>query len=362
MRKRFGFPNLKNLRYSNCWEDTEILLAGLPQGAGKRFLSILSGGDNTFSMLVLDPEVIEGADFCFEQTAVCHLKKTAIKHLSRAEVIRLLGIRHCSDRVMIYRKIRQYLPEDIIGYWDKHTDIIDAGIVYAGKFENYFMVFAKYLAPFLFSKRKIQKLFSEMSDTERKRFYFSVWDSPMYRNIMRMFFSRRLMTMIGRDPAFFKHVDGGVSKHVKKRVDRAMSTIPAAVNPYLHFILYGRYDSVLPFYLQKGNFSRIKKNIDRLNIHHCVIQDMMKENMKYDGYNLSDIFEYMDEETVSEIYKMILASANQGARLVYWNMMVKREAPEESAKQIIRKTELEYKLFSMNKAFFYERLIIEEKK
>ena len=41
------------IRYANCWEDASVLLQALNIGPGKRYISIASGGDNTFSLLLL---------------------------------------------------------------------------------------------------------------------------------------------------------------------------------------------------------------------------------------------------------------------------------------------------------------------
>jgi S-adenosylmethionine-diacylglycerol 3-amino-3-carboxypropyl transferase len=46
-----------------------------------------------------------------------------------------------------------------------------------------------------------------------------------------------------------------------------------------------------------------------------------------DGFNLSDIFEYMSPEMFETVYGSILAAAAPGARLVYWNMMAPRRVP-----------------------------------
>lgn len=360
MRKVFGFPNLKNLRYSNCWEDTDVLLSAMPEGKSKKFLSILSGGDNSFSLLTLNPEKVTGVDFCFEQTAVCHLKKAAIKHLEYNNVLKLLGFRQCRKRHSIYLLIRQYMPDDIADFWDNNADILNEGILYAGRFENYFMIFAKYIIPVLFTRKKVHMLFAEMNSRQRHDFYYRSWDSPLYKTVLKMFFSRRLMAMLGRDPAFFRHVEGGISKHIKKRVDNALSRIPASSNPYLHFIMFGHFGNILPHYLKKENFRVIKRNIDRLEINKCGIEDVLN-NVEFDGYNLSDIFEYMDEEQTERIYRKLLGAGKRGCRFVYWNMMVPREAPEVCSKDVKRIAHLESKLYAMNKAFFYERLVIEEK-
>ena len=54
--------NFDIIRYANCWEDADILLAGLSPASGSKVLSIGSAGDNSFSFLVTDPELVAAVD------------------------------------------------------------------------------------------------------------------------------------------------------------------------------------------------------------------------------------------------------------------------------------------------------------
>ena len=43
------------IRYAQCWEDADVLLAGLAVQPGDVCLSIGSGGENSLSLLTRDP-------------------------------------------------------------------------------------------------------------------------------------------------------------------------------------------------------------------------------------------------------------------------------------------------------------------
>jgi S-adenosylmethionine-diacylglycerol 3-amino-3-carboxypropyl transferase len=79
-----------------------------------------------------------------------------------------------------------------------------------------------------------------------------------------------------------------------------------------------------------------------------------------DGFNLSDIFEYMSPEVFETVYGSILAAAAPGARLVYWNMMAPRRVPPAHRVRVRTLDEVEDRLKAMDKAFFYSDFVVEE--
>ena len=81
---------------------------------------------------------------------------------------------------------------------------------------------------------------------------------------------------------------------------------------------------------------------------------------KADGFNLSDIFEYMSPEVFEDVYASIISAANPGARLVYWNMMVPRRKPSSFTAQVATQKSLEDIGKSQDKAFFYSDYVVEE--
>ena len=50
----------------------------------------------------------------------------------------------------------------------------------------------------------------------------------------------------------------------------------------------------------------------------------LKFKIPFMFFNLSDIFEYMDQQTFIRVAENILSHAGHHARIAYWNMLVPR--------------------------------------
>ena len=80
----------------------------------------------------------------------------------------------------------------------------------------------------------------------------------------------------------------------------------------------------------------------------------------FDAYNLSDIFEYMSEESMKNIYETILNKSNKNAKVMYWNMLVDRKCPKEFSEKIeynisVSDIYLILNNFLLNSAWFLEK-------
>ena len=51
-----------------------------------------------------------------------------------------------------------------------------------------------------------------------------------------------LVGRLGRDPEFFRYVQGSVSDRILSRARHALTVLPTHENPYLQFILNGQLD------------------------------------------------------------------------------------------------------------------------
>ena len=85
-------------------------------------------------------------------------------------------------------------------------------------------------------------------------------------------------------------------------------------------------------------------------------------NIKFDAFNLSDIFEYMSDDIFKNIAKEMLEYANPKARFAYWNMLVTRQIAEIFPDEINNLKELSENLYAKDKAFFYKAFYIDEVK
>jgi S-adenosylmethionine-diacylglycerol 3-amino-3-carboxypropyl transferase len=233
----------------------------------------------------------------------------------------------------------------------------------AGKFERYFAAFRTRVLPWVHSRACVEALLAPGKSLEDRRdFYRRWWESWRWRLFFKIFFSRAVMGRFGRDPAFFRYVQGSVSRRILERSRHALSELAPAENPYLQWILTGRHTTALPHALRAENFDLIRKNLDRLDVQQCSIEEYLAAHpvLRFDHFNLSDIFEYMSEENYGSLLQLLVDHANPGARLLYWNMLVPRSRPESMADRLRPLHKLGAELLLRDKAFFYSRVVVEE--
>ena len=353
-RARFDY-----VRYANVWEDADVLCQALQPGPGKRILSIASGGDNSFA-LAADGANVVAVDLSPAQLAMCELKRAAIRALDHAELLAFIGVRESAGRLDTYRALAGQLPDDARAFWDARPLDVRHGIVHAGKFERYFATFRRRVVPLIHSRRVVAELLAAKDRHARIAFYEQVWDSWRWRVTFRLFFSRAIMGLMGRDPEFFRYVEGSVAEKILTRAEYAFTVLPTHTNPYLNFIFTGHFGSALPRYLEPARYAQLRAGMDRVTFVRGAVQDVAVRHAPFDGFNLSDLFEYLDPATCADIYRTLLDTARPAARLAYWNMLVPRRRPDSAADRVRSLDERAAALFAVDRAFFYSALVLEE--
>jgi S-adenosylmethionine-diacylglycerol 3-amino-3-carboxypropyl transferase len=349
------------IRYANCWEDADILYRALSPGPGGRILSIASAGDNSFALAAGGAEVL-AADLSGAQLALAELKRAALYRLDHDDVLGFLGIRPSAKRRAIYDDLRARLPRMAQEYWDARRQVVEDGVVHAGKFERYFQIFRRWVLALVHPRSTVLALLDARDRSQRAAFYENVWNNRRWRTIFAVFFSQTVMGRLGRDPEFFRYVDGPVSQRILSRVRHALIELPTHDNPYLEYILTGNFGRALPRYLRPENFEAVRRGLDRITFSEGPIEEVGRTYGAggFSGFNLSDIFEYMDEALSARIYGALLALSRPGARLAYWNMLVPRRRPAEHAARVDSLDQLADQLLTEDRAFFYSRFVVEE--
>jgi S-adenosylmethionine-diacylglycerol 3-amino-3-carboxypropyl transferase len=207
-------------------------------------------------------------------------------------------------------------------------------------------------------------LLAAKSEPEREEFYRRRWNTRSWRLMFRVFFSRRVMGRLGRDPEFFRYVEGSVADRILSRARYALTALPTHENPWLDYILTGNFTQALPPYLEPGMYAKVRDGLSRLTLHLGPIEEAAEQHRGagFDGFNLSDIFEYLDAATSAGLYERLLASARPGARLAYWNMLVPRACPTPTscATRVQPLTAQAAELWARDRAFFYRGFVLEE--
>jgi S-adenosylmethionine-diacylglycerol 3-amino-3-carboxypropyl transferase len=320
---------------------------------------VASAGDNALALLALDPAEVVAVDRSAAQLACLELRMAAIRRLEEAGLLAFLGVTPARDRLGLYRELRADLSPAAQAFWDASPRRVERGIIHAGRFERYLDLFRRWLLPLIHSRAKVRSLLEPRSRAERERFYDDEWNTWRWRALFRLFFSRAVMARLGRDPTFFAHVEGSVAEALLARTRRALTTLPTDSNPYLARVVTGTYPpKARPRYLRSEQLPVIRARLDRLRCLEGALPGAAEG--RYHGFNLSDIFEYMGADEFEQCYSALVDHASSGARIVYWNMMVRRRCPPRAADRACSLEPVAGELHARDKVWFYRSLEVDE--
>ena len=354
--------NFAAIRYAQCWEDADVLVKALDLQPQHTCLSIASAGDNTLALLSQAPAQVIAIDLSAAQLACLSLRVAAYRELEHHELLELMGSRASRRREALYQRCRPLLSSDARAFWDSHADDIANGIGGAGKFERYFALFRYRILPLLHSPEQRLELLRDKPQLERATFYETVWNTWRWRATCKLFFSRFVMGRLGRDPAFFKYVEGNVAARILARTQYAATELNPADNPYVQWILTGQHLTALPFALRPENFDAIRNNLARLEVRQQSLEQFLADQPAntIDRFNLSDVFEYVSPASYHGLLQELVRVSRNHARMAYWNLLAQRRRPASMAAVLNPLDELAQPLFRQDKAFFYQDFILEE--
>jgi S-adenosylmethionine-diacylglycerol 3-amino-3-carboxypropyl transferase len=353
-RARFDY-----IRYANVWEDADVLCDALEPRPGRRILSIASGGDNSFALAEAGADVV-AVDLNPAQLAMVELKRVAIRTLEYDDLLGFIGVNPDTRRLKTYAGLSRSLTSSVRGFWDARPHDVELGVIHAGKFERYFAFFRRRIVPLFHDRQTILRLLAPKDRRERIVFYETVWDNWRWRLMFRLFFSRRVMGLMGRDPEFFRYVEGDVADRIMQRARYAFTELPTDTNPYLNFIFTGTFGPVLPRYLARERYQTLREALPRITLVRGAVEQVAETHGPFDGFNLSDIFEYLDPLNSAAIYRTLLDASRPAARLGYWNMLVPRRRPEALAHRVTSLVDEADALLARDRAFFYSAFVLEQ--
>lgn len=360
---RADFTSL--IRYAQCWEDSDILLRALEIQPGDTCVSIASAGDNSLSLLSRQPGRVIAVDLNPAQLACVALRVAGFTALTHPELLRFLGSFEASgdERLELYQRCRPNLPAEHAAYWDARPAILRVGVATAGKFEAYFRLFRRWVLPLVHRRRAVLELLEPRTLEGRRKFYGQRWNTWRWRLMFSAFFSRTVMGRLGRDPELFRYVEGSVANRILGRSEHALTELDPSANPYLHQILTGQHTPhALPHALRPENFDVIRAHLHRFEYRLATVEQVLDTlpGASVHRYNLSDIFEYMSEDSYRQLLIRLIRHGRPGGRLAYWNMLVPRSRPDDLAPALKALPDLAAELLAEDKAFFYSRFVIEE--
>jgi len=312
-------------------------------------------------LLAHGPRAVIAIDRSAAQLACLALRVAAYRKLDDDELVAFLGARPTPHRAQFYARCRPELGASERDFWDERPRLVADGVGNAGRFESYLTSFRRWILPLVHDREQIAELLAPKSRAERERFFVRTWDTPRWRMLFALFFSRAVMGRLGRERVYFAHAQANLVTHLAERVRYALVELDPATNPYLQWILTGGYGDALPFALRPPNIARIRRYLDRLQWQRCSLETFVGQpGGAIDRFALSDVFEYVDAENYAKLLGQIVDRSARGARLAYWNMLVDRTRPEELAAVLIPREAEAARLHARDNAFFYRRFVIED--
>lgn len=350
------------INYSMCWEDPEVLNRALEISNKDDVLSIVSGGENLFAILLNNPKSLVGIDINKEQIYIAKLKIAAIKTLNFEEFIQFLGFNSYDNRLNLFNKIKSNLTNEEIEYWKNHNNFIDRGIIHCGKFERYLEKFRRYFLPLIISKKKINQFLDLDSSEDQEEFYKKYWNTWRFRLIFRLFFSKKSIKK-GRDKQYFNYSKKeNISDHYFMRTKYALTKIPIKTNYFMQYILTGKILASFKYhpYLDRDNFKLLKQSVDKIKFINRSVNEYIKEqgDNKFSKFNLSDIFELNSQNEYENLMEEIIRLSKKNGKVCYWNNLVPRFKHIKN-KNLIIDNFTSNNLHSKDRVHFYSRFILE---
>jgi len=356
------------LLYGACWEDLAVARAALRIPRGGLVVAIGSAGDNVIGLLLDDPGRVVAVDLNPSQTALVELKLATLRDAPNELAVFVGGVPAASGRASArldrYEALRPTLSAAAVRHWDARSADIEAGVIHTGRFERYLAWFRRGLLPVAPGRHAVLRMLAAADVAEQRRIYRDEWDSPAWRSLFRIFFSRRLMAAVGRDPAFFDQVSGGsVGAHFLERAIEGLTATPIRRNPFVTYILEGQYriPDAAPTYLQPEHATVLAARAHRVGVVNGSLLELLDElpDGVVDAFYLSDIFELVNPTGYEAILGAIARTGRPGARLCYWNNLVPRTRPERLADRLSSEAGLADRLHAADRGFIYSRFVVE---
>lgn len=312
------------LRRAQSWEDADVVLRALQVQPGDACLSVVSGGDNTLSLLVEGPERVVALSTSPADLACLELKMAAFRALNHPALLELLGARPSTRRRYLYGRARDFLSPSARKFWDDRPDAIAHGVGNAGRLEQLFAFLRRYVLPATQSKETLAQLGGPLDSAQRRTLFEERFMNWRWRLLLRGVLSRSMLERFGCDTPGVQALasSGQLVDVVCARFEQLMVDQDPSQNPYLHWLLHGSFGDVLPHALRPENFELIQHRLDRIELRRASVETHLEEAgpLAYDRFHLGSIHARL---SVSESLRLMTAVAHagrRGGRVVHWEL------------------------------------------
>lgn len=308
--------------YSVQNEDYETELAVLRRidaGVPLRVLMVASSGENVLSVLTQsNVAAVYAVDLNPAQLHLCHLRQTAVFHLSRDEQLQLLaadpataGIGNGAERLALYAKLRPALPEATRAFWDERQEQeLAFGVQHVGRNEVCMHDLQERLAAAGFAPLK-----RPLTDPE-----LPTWQT-CYTELMTPTYMRDLFGLPSE--ALAARI-ASIAPHLATCHFRALQQPQAETNPFVTTVFANRYaagDPGLPLYLQADGQTALRQ-LGTAGRLHLIAGNMLEQlpllaaAEPFDCISLSNIADWMTAEQFAATIELAMGCLRSGGAVL----------------------------------------------
>ena len=345
----FAFSKLV---YPQIWEDPDVDREALALKAGDRLIAIASGGCNVLSYLIDDPSEILAVDPNGAHIALNRLKLVGLSALETHEdFFRFFGRAQSRDNIALYdEKLRDRLDEASRAYWDgrdlsgrRRIDAFARNFYHHGLLGRF--IGAGHVMAKLYGARLDTVLQADSLASQRQAFEREI--APLFEKRLVRWLTRRPAALygLGIPPAQYRALaaDGpeGIAYVLKRRVERLACDFPVHEN-YFAWQAFGRRygyapEPSVPPYLEAQNFDKLRERASRVNLFHGSFTERLASEpaASLDAYVLLDAQDWMNDETLTALWREITRTARPGARVIFRTAADERLLPGRVPDEIL---------------------------
>ncbi len=361
MDKKKEQVSIFKLVFTHNWEDPVSDHAALKIKPNDAIMAITSGGCNVLGFLMFDPKVIYSLDINPTQSYLLELKIAAMKTFDFNDFKTFAGLTPSTGRAEMYEKLLPLLSQEAIDYFNNQSKLIKEGFIMNGQYEGFIKIAGK-LIMLLQGRKRVLGLFEDKSQKDQEAYFDKIWDTRRFHSIFKILFNKHILARRGLVADYFHFDDGSTSfsESFYKRAKNAFRNIPIKGNYFLSLYLLGKFqnDEEVPAYLKEENYQLIKSRLNRIKIYNQDAQgwiDSMPDE-SIDCFALSNICELMSEKETAWLFSGVLKTARKNARVIFRNLMIPREVPDELKNDIVKDTLLSKQIYASDRSFVYGKV------
>ena len=322
------------LVYPQIWEDPEVDMEAMALGEGHRVVTIASGGCNVLAYLTRSPAHIDAVDLNTAHVALNRLKIAAVQNLpSQADFFRFFGSTSNAHNGAAYdRFIAPYLDRASRAYWERRNWRAQRRI---GVFEKNFYR-TGLLGFFIAAGHRVAKLHGvdpsrimEARTLRDQRSFFEDYLAPLFeRPLLRWATARKASLFgLGIPPAQYDSLAASghstMADVLSARLEKLACHFPLKDNYFAWQAFARRYpqpgEASLPVYLEPKNYDTIRRNVERVTIHHANFTELLarKDAASVDRFVLLDAQDWMNDGQLNALWTEITRTAAAGARVIF---------------------------------------------